>query len=62
MPKNSGLTIATGWTKTSDGEDWKSRIRLTGLLGSGCIAQVYKGTVLDKDGVEHEVAVKGERG
>jgi predicted unusual protein kinase regulating ubiquinone biosynthesis (AarF/ABC1/UbiB family) len=41
------------------GDDWREHIRLGEILGSGCIAQVYKGVVLDKDGKEQEVAVKG---
>jgi aarF domain-containing kinase len=41
------------------GEDWQDRIQLHEILGSGCIAQVYKGNVLDKDGKGQEVAIKG---
>lgn len=42
----------------SFGENWQEHIRLGGILGSGCIAQVYKGVVFVKDGTEQEVAVK----
>lgn len=41
------------------GENWQDRIQLHAILGSGCIAQVYKGNVLDKDGKGQEVAIKG---
>lgn len=41
------------------GEKWEDRIRLGEVLGSGCIGQVYKGTIDDKDGMEKEVAIKG---
>ena len=41
------------------GEDWQDHIQLHEILGSGCIAQVYKGDVLDKDGKGQEVAIKG---
>lgn len=40
------------------GKDWEKRIRLDSILGSGCIAQVYKGVVFDKNGNEQPVAVK----
>lgn len=40
------------------GDDWKDHIRLDKILGSGCIAQVYKGIVLDDAGNEQHVAVK----
>jgi aarF domain-containing kinase len=40
------------------GEDWKKRIRLDKILGSGCIAQVYRGVICDEDGKEQAVAVK----
>lgn len=46
--------------KLAYGEDWQSRIRLNEIIGSGCIAQVYKGVVLDNHGNEQEVAVKGK--
>ena len=42
------------------GDDWHKKIHLGEILGSGCIAQVYKGVVLDKNGKEQEVAVKGK--
>jgi hypothetical protein len=42
------------------GKDWKDRIRLGPVIGSGCIGQVYKGVIKDKDGREELVAVKGE--
>jgi hypothetical protein len=37
------------------GEDWETKIQLEGgkILGSGCIAQVYKGVILDGDGVNN---------
>jgi len=31
------------------GKDWKSKISLGEILGSGCIAQVYKGVIFEKD-------------
>ena len=40
------------------GEDWNERVRLDQIIGSGCIAQVYKGVVFTEDGKEREVAVK----
>lgn len=40
------------------GTNWEERIRLDQILGSGCIAQVYKGAVLGQDGTERPVAVK----
>jgi aarF domain-containing kinase len=40
------------------GKDWEDKIRLGEILGSGCIAQVYKGAVLDSDGTSRPVAVK----
>lgn len=42
------------------GDDWEKHIRLDSILGSGCIAQVYKGVIFDENGNESEVAVKGE--
>jgi hypothetical protein len=41
------------------GADWQERIQLCEIIGSGCIAQVYKGVVRDKDGKGQEVAIKG---
>jgi aarF domain-containing kinase len=42
----------------SFGKDWESMIELErDPIGSGCIAQVYRGT-LKRDGTEQEVAVK----
>jgi hypothetical protein len=43
-----------------DGKNWAERISLHEILGSGCIAQVYKGVVVDQDGKKEEVAVKGK--
>jgi predicted unusual protein kinase regulating ubiquinone biosynthesis (AarF/ABC1/UbiB family) len=43
------------------GDDWRNQIQLGEILGSGCIAQVYKGFVTNESGVEKEVAVKGKR-
>jgi aarF domain-containing kinase len=40
------------------GENWKDHVKLGEILGSGCIAQVYKGTVYEEDGTEKLVAVK----
>ena len=40
------------------GPDWEKRIRLDKIIGSGCIAQVYKGIICDEDGNERSVAVK----
>jgi len=45
------------------GKNWEEKIRLDGIVGSGCIAQVYKGAILvdDEDGAgktERLVAVK----
>lgn len=40
------------------GDDWQDHLRLYGILGSGCIAQVYKGAIFDKNGKEQPVAVK----
>jgi hypothetical protein len=42
------------------GEDWDNHIQLGKILGSGCIAQVYKGVVTNNSGKKQEVAVKGE--
>jgi len=40
------------------GRHWEKRIRLDEILGSGCIAQVYKGVIYEEDGTERPVAVK----
>jgi aarF domain-containing kinase len=40
------------------GENWQDHIRLEGLIGSGCIGQVYKGYIQNDDGTEQAVAVK----
>jgi len=34
--------------KDAYGDDWQDQIRLEGVIGSGCIAQVYKGAILPK--------------
>eukprot|EP00934_Nitzschia_sp_Nitz4_P009049 Nitzschia sp. Nitz4//scaffold166_size90379//63090//65121//NITZ4_005065-RA/size90379-augustus-gene-0.4-mRNA-1//1//CDS//3329538220//9039//frame0 len=44
--------------KEAYGDDWEQHIRLDKIIGSGCIAQVYKGVVWDADGKEIPVAVK----
>lgn len=45
--------------KEAYGEDWEEKIQLGDILGSGCIGQVYRGTILSKDGAEERhVAVK----
>lgn len=41
------------------GNDWKDRIQLGNVIGSGCIGQVYDGTIKDAAGEEQRVAVKG---
>lgn len=41
------------------GENWRDHVRLGELLGSGCIAQVHKGVVVDhQTGEEKQVAIK----
>ena len=43
------------------GEGWRERLRVDAsspILGSGCIAQVYRGQLLGADGVWRDVAVK----
>jgi len=40
------------------GDDWKDTIQLGKVIGSGCIGQVYEGTIKDADGKEQRVAVK----
>ena len=45
--------------RKAHGDDWAKRIRLDSkVVGSGCIGQVYKGTIHDSDGKEQQVAVK----
>jgi len=59
-------TTAHAWDHTegiltqSYGEDWREHLRIEHdeVLGSGCIAQVYKGKIDADDGSEEEVAVK----
>lgn len=41
------------------GDDWRDRIQVKEIIGSGCIGQVYKGIVKDKDGKDQVVAIKG---
>ena len=41
------------------GNNWQDHIRLGQIVGSGCIGQVYKGVIKDKEGREKRVAVKG---
>lgn len=45
--------------KEAYGKDWRDRIKLGKVIGSGCIGQVYEGTVEDGDGNKQRVAVKG---
>lgn len=45
--------------KEAYGNDWKDKIRLGKVIGSGCIGQVYDGMLKDADGNEQRVAVKG---
>lgn len=45
--------------KEAYGENWKDEIQLGKVIGSGCIGQVYEGTVKDANGNEERVAVKG---
>eukprot|EP00590_Aulacoseira_subarctica_P006924 CAMPEP_0172418368 /NCGR_PEP_ID=MMETSP1064-20121228/4876_1 /TAXON_ID=202472 /ORGANISM="Aulacoseira subarctica , Strain CCAP 1002/5" /LENGTH=409 /DNA_ID=CAMNT_0013157281 /DNA_START=40 /DNA_END=1269 /DNA_ORIENTATION=+ len=40
------------------GPDWKQKVQLHEILGSGCIGQVYKGTATDDSGIKQNVAVK----
>jgi aarF domain-containing kinase len=40
------------------GSDWKTKIQLFEVLGSGCIGQVYRGQVVQDDNSPREVAVK----
>jgi predicted unusual protein kinase regulating ubiquinone biosynthesis (AarF/ABC1/UbiB family) len=60
-------TTPHAWSHTEQvmreayGDDWKDRIALKKILGSGCIGQVYLGVVKDRNGVDQEVAVKGKR-
>ena len=57
-------TTPHAWRHTEEtlrqnyGEGWEERIRMGKILGSGCIGQVYAGTVTHGDGMEQEVAVK----
>ena len=57
-------TTPHAWKHTEEmlrrnyGEGWEERIRLGRILGSGCIGQVYAGTVTRGDGTEQDVAVK----
>lgn len=45
--------------KAAYGDDWEERIQLGDILGSGCIGQVYRGTILSKEAAEERyVAVK----
>ena len=40
------------------GDDWESKIKLGNILGSGCIGQVYKGSITLDNGDSQDVAVK----
>ena len=40
------------------GDDWKEKIELKEILGSGCIGQVYRGHAVSETGEKQEVAVK----
>ncbi|KAL3929891.1 MAG: hypothetical protein SGARI_004631 [Bacillariaceae sp.] len=44
--------------KEAYGEDWQEHVELGNILGSGCIAQVYKGSIEDDNGNIRPVAVK----
>jgi len=46
--------------RESFGDSWRDQLRIErdSILGSGCIAQVYKGYVTDDDGNEQPVAIK----
>jgi aarF domain-containing kinase len=44
--------------KEAYGDDWEQNIHLGKVVGSGCIGQVYEGTVKDANGKEQRVAVK----
>ncbi len=45
--------------KEAYGDNWEERIQLGEILGSGCIGQVYRGTIRSKNGAEERhVAVK----
>lgn len=46
--------------RESFGDSWRDKLRIErdSILGSGCIAQVYKGYVTDDDGNEQPVAIK----
>lgn len=45
--------------RETHGDDWKDRIQLGKVIGSGCIGQVFEGTVEDANGQKQRVAVKG---
>eukprot|EP00656_Telonema_subtile_P012571 TRINITY_DN16333_c0_g1_i2.p1 TRINITY_DN16333_c0_g1~~TRINITY_DN16333_c0_g1_i2.p1 ORF type:complete len:541 (+),score=139.23 TRINITY_DN16333_c0_g1_i2:45-1625(+) len=48
-----------GLVREALGEGWEDRVRLDKTpIGSGCVAQVYKGALVGEDGAETEVAVK----
>jgi len=57
-------TTPHAWRHTEEalrnayGEEWTDKIRLGKVLGSGCIGQVYAGSVKDSNGAERDVAVK----
>lgn len=57
-------TTPHGWKHTEEslrkafGENWRDHLRLYETLGSGCIAQVYRGVIFDDDGKEQQIAVK----
>jgi aarF domain-containing kinase len=40
------------------GKDWEQRIKLGDIIGSGCIGQVYKGSINHENGGSQDVAVK----
>lgn len=60
-------TTPHAWTHTcrkmteAYGEDWEKKIQIGEVIGSGCIGQVYKGSLLTKgngDMIEQPIAIK----
>ena len=46
--------------KEAYGDNWEENIHLGKVVGSGCIGQVYEGTVKGANGKEERVAIKGK--